>query len=251
MFNLKSVKTQLILYLLFFAVFLAIKDKDFVFLFTTLIAVVSALAIEAIILYLKTKAFRITESSIITGLIIGYVLSGDEAWWKFTFAALLAILFKQLIRFRERHVFNPAALGIFLTLILFGVSTQWKGTYVWYILVPFGLYFTQKINKIEVIIGYALISLLLFGTQSLIQKVSFWNIFSYFSYFYIFIMVIEPKTTPLNPIGKYLFGAGTAALVFILTERGVKFDVELFSLLVMNATVPLFNRLSSRKGGMI
>lgn len=241
MVKFKSIKTQLILYLVCFAVLLALKEKDFVFLFTTTVAVISALAVEALILYLKTKKFRITESAIITGLIVGYVLSSDEAWFKFAFASSSAILSKYLFRFQKRHIFNPAALGIFLTLVLLGASAQWKGTYLWYIIVPLGIYFVHKLKKIEVIIGYAIISLLLFGMQAVSQKVSFLNIFGYFSYFYIFVMVIEPKTTPVNSRGKYLFGAGTAALIFILTELGIKFDVELFSLLVMNITVPLLN----------
>ena len=249
MFNFKSIKTQLIFYLVCFALFLAVKDKDLTFLFTVLISVISALTIEALVLYFKTKKFQITESSIITGLIIGYVLSSDEVWWKFVFASALAIFSKHLIRFQKKHIFNPAAFGIFLSTILLGASTQWKGTYLWYILVPFGIYFIYKLKKTEVLIGYTFISLLIFGIQAMLQKVYFWNIFGYLSYFYIFVMVIEPKTTPLKTIGKYLFGAGTAALIFILTEAGVKFDVELFSLLAMNITVPLLNKLSSKQGG--
>jgi len=246
MFNLKSVKAQLILYLIGFALFLAIKNKNWAFLFTTLVAVISAVAAEAFVLYLKTKSLGITDSSIITGIIVGYVVSYDEALWKFVFAATLAILSKHLIRFEKKHIFNPAAFGIFLTLVLLGASTQWKGTYAWYILVPFGIYFARKIRKLEVVIGYAVISLLLFATQALLQKVSLWNIFGYFSYFYIFVMVIEPKTTPLNPVRKYLFGAGTAALIFILTETGIRFDAELFCLLAMNAAVPLLNKLGGQ-----
>jgi Na+-translocating ferredoxin:NAD+ oxidoreductase RnfD subunit len=230
--------------LLFFALFLAVKDKDFIFLFTTLIAVVSALAIEAIVLYLKTKAFRITESAIITGLIIGFVLSSDEVWWKFVFASALAIFSKQLIRFQKRHIFNPAAFGIFLSTILLGASTQWKGTYLWYIVVPLGIYFAYKTKKMEVIMGYAIIFLMLFGVQAFLKNFSLFSIFGYLNYFYIFVMIIEPKTTPAKTAGKYIFGAGTAALIFILTEAGVKFDVELFSLLAMNVTVPLLNKLS-------
>ena len=249
MLNLKSIKTQLILYLVCVALFLAIKDKNFVFLFTTLVAVVSALAIEAFVLYLKTKTPQVTESAIITGLIVGYVISSDEAWWKIVLAAALAILSKHFIRFHKRHIFNPAAFGIFLSTILLGVSTQWKGTYLWYILIPFGIYFMHKIRKIEIVVGYAIISLALFGAQAFFQKVSLWNIFGYFSYFYIFVMIIEPKTTPINSLGKYIFGAGTAAFIFILTEIGAKFDVELLSLLVMNVTVPLLNKLSLKKGG--
>jgi len=249
MFNFKSIKTQLILYLVCLAIFLAVKDKDWTFLFTTLVAVISALAIEALVLYLKTKTLQITESAIITGLIAGYLLSSDEAWWKFVFASFMAILSKHLIRFQKKHIFNPAALGIFSTITLLGASTQWKGTYLWYVIVPFGLYFAYQLKKTEVVIGYAIISLLLFAAPALLQRVPLGNIFGYFSYFYIFVMVIEPKTTPLKTMGKYLFGAGTAALIFILTQAGVKFDAELFSLLAMNATVPLLNRLSPTKGG--
>jgi len=248
MFNLKSIKTQLILYLICLAIFLSFKDKDSAFIITTAIAVISALTTESLILYLKTKIFQITESSIITGLIVGYVLSSDEAWFRFVLASSLAILSKYLIRFQKKHIFNPAAFGIFLTLIIFGASTQWKGTYVWYILLPFGLYFIYKTRKIEIIIGYAVISLALFGTQAVLEKVSLWHIFGYLSYFYIFVMVIEPKTTPIKPIGKYLFGAGVAGLIFILTGLGVKFDVELFSLLIMNITVPILNKIPYKKG---
>ena len=61
-------------------------------------------------------------------------------------------------------------------------------------------------------------------------------------------MVIEPKTGPAKVAGKYFFGAGIAALIFILTETGVKFDAELFSLLAMNAVVPLLNKLPLKKG---
>jgi Na+-translocating ferredoxin:NAD+ oxidoreductase RnfD subunit len=246
MFELKSIKTQLIVYLLCFSAFLFIKDRDTAFIFTTIIAVVSALVIESVILYCKTKIFQVTESSIITGLIIGYVLFSGNPLWIFVFASALAIFSKHIIRIREKHIFNPAAFGIFISTILFGASTQWQGTYLWYILVPFGIYFVYKLKKIEIVIGYMLISLLLFGSQAVLQKVSFWNIFGYFSYFYIFVMVIEPKTTPLKNKGKYLFGTGVAVLIFILTEAGARFDVELLSLLTMNIAVPLINRMPSK-----
>jgi len=247
--NIKSIKTQLIIYLLVVALGLAIKERDFTFLRTLAIATFAATLIESLILYFTRGSFKITESSIITGVIIGYVLSSDEVWWKFVLAALLAISSKYIIVFKKKHIFNPAAFGIFLSTLLLGASAQWKGTYMWYVLVPFGLYFSQRIKKIEVIIGYAIISLSLFGTQAILQKVSLLNMFGYFSYFYIFIMVIEPKTTPLDSISKYLFGAAAAALVFVFTEAGVRFDVELFSLLLMNVTVPLLNKVSLNKGG--
>lgn len=244
MLNFRSVKTQLILYLACFALFISFKDKDAAFLATTAIAVTSCLALESSFLYLKNKVFQLTESPLITGLIIGFVLSGSEAWWKFVLASVLAILPKYLIRFKGKHIFNPAGLGIFLTLLFFNASTQWKGTYLWYVLLPFGLYFSYKFRKMGIIIGYALAFFALSGFQAVSQKIPLGHIFGYLSYFYIFIMVIEPKTTPVKQAGKLIFGALASSLIFILTALGAGFDVELFSLLVLNTAVPALNKIS-------
>lgn len=241
MINLKSIKTQLIIFLCAFALYLSFKDKDAIFLLTTLIAVVSAIGVESVVLLFKNKKLSVTDSSIISGLIIGYILSSDNPWWIFLLASLLAICSKHLIHINKRHLFNPAAVGIFLAVILFGASTQWRGTYMWHILVPFGLYFIYKIRKLEVLIGYSLTALGLFGIQAVLQKISLLNIFGYLSYFYIFIMIIEPKTTPVKPQGKFIFGIGVAVLIFVLTEIGVRLDAELCALLVLNLFVPLLN----------
>jgi len=251
MLNLKSIKTQLILFLGCFALFIAVKDKDPAFLFTTLIAVIFASAIEALISYLKTRTLRIGESAVITGLIAGYVISSDEVWWKPALVCSLAILSKHLVRFQKKHIFNPAAFGIFTAILFFGIAAQWKATYLWYVLAPLGIYFAHRLRKTEVLIGYAVVSCVLFGTQALLSKVPLGNISGYFSYFYIFVMIIEPKTSPSKPLGKYVFGTGIAVLIFIFTEAGVKFDAELLSLLLMNAAVPLLNKVSSKRGGLV
>ena len=241
---LKSIKAQLAIYLICFAIFLAIKDNSIIFLLTVGLAVFFALGVEAVISYFKTKAWKITESSIITGLIIGYVLSSDLEWWKFLVACALAILSKQVIVFKKKHIFNPAAFGIFLAVILCGASTQWKGTYLWYVLLPGGVYFAQKIGKLKIVMSYFLVSLVLFGAQAIMQKVPLWHILGYLSYFYIFVMMIEPRTSPVKPGGQIIFGSGIAILIFIFTELGARFDVELFSLLVLNmGTVSTFLKL--------
>ncbi|MCX5711761.1 MAG: RnfABCDGE type electron transport complex subunit D [Candidatus Omnitrophica bacterium] len=245
--NFKSIKLQMILYLFCFVLFVAVRDRNLALFCPVALAVSAALILNLLLDYLKNKTFQVSESSVITGLIIGLVISGSEPWWKIILAALIAIISKYTIRIKGKHIFNPAAFGLFLMIIFFGVSTQWNGTYLWYILLPFGLYFTHKINKIEVIIGYAVVSLVLFGIQAFWQKVTLKDIFGYFSYFYIFVMVIEPKTSPLKQAGKYLFGALAAGFVFILTQIGVRFDVELCSLLAANCAVPLLNKVSFLK----
>jgi Na+-translocating ferredoxin:NAD+ oxidoreductase RnfD subunit len=240
-----SIKLQLIIFLSCFAVYLAVRDKDPAFIIATLIAVAAAAACDAVIGFFKNKKFVITESSLISGLIIGYVLASDSPWWVFVFASAAAILSKHLLRTPRKHIFNPAAFGIFASILLFSSSTQWRGTYSWYIIVPAGLYFVYKIRKLELLGGYAFASLTLFAGQALIQHVPLQNIAGYFNYFFIFIMLIEPQTTPIKPRGKVIFGIGVGALIFILTGWGVRFDAELASLLALNLATPVLNKYST------
>lgn len=241
--KLTSIKTQLIIFLAGFMIFLSGKDKDAIFLLTAFLAVISAIVMDSALLYFKNRKLILTDSSVISGLIIGYVLSAAQPWWIYPLASLFAIGSKHLVQVNGKHIFNPAALGIFLTILFFNATTQWKGTYFWYILLPAGAYFAYKVRKIEILIGYALAFLILFGAQALLQKINLLNILGYLSYFYIFVMVIEPKTTPIKPLGKLIFGIGVLTLIFIFTELGVGFDAELFALLVFNSALPILNKI--------
>ncbi len=243
MIKFNSIKTQLIFFLIGFEFYLSIIYKDVKFLLTSAIAVFSAIFIESIFNYLKEKKFSVTESSAISGLIIGFVLASDNSGWIFVAASVLAIGSKYLIRFKNRHIFNPAAFGIFLSTAFFGASTQWKDTYAWYILIPFGIYFIAKIRKIEILVSYFIVSLGLFTSQAFIQKTSLLNIFGYLSYFYIFIMLIEPKTTPVKPLTRVIFGAGVAVLLFIFNNIAVTFDAELCALLMANIGTILLSKI--------
>ena len=241
--KLPSIKTQLIIFLSIFAGYISIIDNDIAFLSAILIAITSAVFLDSFITYLKTKHFALTDSSAISGLIIGYVISSGEPGWKFLFASIFAISSKHLIRIKNKHLFNPAAFGILLSVILLGVATRWRGTDLWYVLLPAGIYFLRKIHKLRIIFGYAVSSLILFSVHAFIQKLPWLEVLKYQNYFFIFIMLIEPKTTPIGRNGKVIFGISVAALVFILTLCGVQFDLELFSLLILNLAVPALNRL--------
>ena len=241
--KLGSIKTQLIIFLVCFAFYLSAIDRNTSWLWPLFVAIASAVLFESAILYFKHKTFSLTESSVISGLIIGYVISGDEPWWVFMFASAAAVGAKHLFCISKKHLFNPAGLGIFLATFFFGAALEWKGAYLWYVLIPFGVYFITRIKKLELVMSYFFASLVLFGIQAIMQKTPLLNIFGYFSYFFIFIMLIEPKTTPVYPLGKMIFGVGIALLIFIFNQVGIRFDAELCALLVLNLAVPLLNKL--------
>jgi Na+-translocating ferredoxin:NAD+ oxidoreductase RnfD subunit len=250
--NLKSIKVQLSIFLILFALYLSFIGKDALFLLSLGISVIAAIGVDSIITYLKSKKIIITESSIVSGLIIGYVLSSGEAWWITTLTSIFAILSKHLIKFtpldskhltgfKARHVFNPAGFGILIAAFFLSASTEWKGANLWYIIIPFGIYFVFKIRKQEIVTSYLIASFILFGVQAVIQNAQIFNILGYLNYFFIFIMLVEPMTTPLAYYGKIIFGSGAGVLIFILYLIGVK-EAELVALLCLNLLTPLLNK---------
>ena len=239
--NIKSVKTQLIGFLLLFSVYVSFLEKDAWFLSGVCISVIVAALADSVFSYLKKKEIVLTESSIITGLIIGFVLSSSGKWWLVPLAALLAISSKHIIRFHNRHFFNPAAFGVLASVFLLGASTEWKGAYLWYIIVPFGVYISFKIRKLELVTGYFIASLALFGGHAVIQGAQIFNTLGYLNYFFIFIMLVEPMTTPATRLGKIIFGSGAGVLIFILYALGVR-EAELLALACFNLLTPLLNQ---------
>jgi len=237
----RSIKLQLSIFLILFALYLSFIGKDTLFLLSLGISLISAIGTDTFITYLKTKKLILAESSIVSGLIIGYVLSSSQAWWIIALASIFAISSKHLIRFKARHIFNPAGFGTMAAVFLLGASTEWKGANLWYIVIPFGIYFVFKIKKQEIVVSYFIASFVLFGAQALIQNTQILNILGYLNYFFIFIMLIEPMTTPMTYYGKIIFGSGAGILIFILYVFGIR-ETELVALACFNLAAPLLNR---------
>jgi Na+-translocating ferredoxin:NAD+ oxidoreductase subunit D len=239
--NFKSIKSQLSVFLILFALYISFIGKDELFLLSLGISLIAAIVTDSVITYLKKKKIIITEGSVASGLIIGYVMASSQVWWMIVLGAVLAISSKHIIKSKARHIFNPAGFGVVATVFLLGASTEWKGAYLWYIIIPIGIYFIYKIRKLEIVASYFIASFILFGIQSMIQNTPVLNTLGYLNYFFIFIMLIEPMTTPVAKWGKIVFGLGAGVMIFVLYLFGVK-EAELLGLLSLNILTPLLNR---------
>ncbi|MBU9889617.1 MAG: hypothetical protein KTQ49_07100, partial [Candidatus Omnitrophica bacterium] len=152
--------------------------------------------------------------------------------------AVLSVGLKHALRFRGRNLLNPAACGIVLAVVFFQGHTEWKGAYEGLLLIPAGLYFAYKIKRTVLVACYFLTALLLFIPQGLAQQTPLTEVLGYFNFFFMFIMMIEPKTTPAPQKLQALFGSGIALFIFLLTDRGFRYEPELFALLTFNAFIP-------------
>jgi hypothetical protein len=73
-----TIKTQLIVFLSAFALFLSVKNRDATFLLASLLSAVSCLLADTAVSFWRQKKIMVTESSLITGLIIGFVLYSKQ-----------------------------------------------------------------------------------------------------------------------------------------------------------------------------
>ncbi len=235
---------QLAGFLVVFAVGLSLVFWEASLLIALLIAVGSALFFDAVAVFFKTQKVKFSESALISGLIIGFVLSSAQPWWIFSAAVFFTIASKHILCWNHKHLLNPAAFGIFLTVIIFKAYIAWNGADLWYVLVPFGIYFTWKVRKLEMAGVYFLVGGLLSVAEAFLKRESpSLSFLGDQNFFFIFIILIEPKTTPIRKTGKLLFGAGVAAGVFLLNAMGVPMRAELYCLLAFNLIVPFLNKL--------
>lgn len=234
-----SFKIQLCIFLFIFLVFLSVRGGNTALIVKAAIALGASALTDSLLTLVRNKRLILTESSLVTGLIIGFVLSSSTAWWVFCLAAALAITSKYMLRIRGRHIFNPAGFGLFVVLLIFKEQTSWQGAYYWYIVAPLGLYFAWRIKRLCIVSSYYITTILLYGFQAYIQRRPFIEEILYINHFFVFIMLIEPKTSPIAMKEKSIFGFLAGVLMFILYATRFPYGAELPALLVSNALYAL------------
>ena len=241
-----SLKLQLSLFLFAFLTFLALQEKSLRILVAGCVAAASCVLLDAAVPFFRKKKSQFSESALVTGFILGFVLSSDMAYWKFALAAVFAILSKHVIRIKQKHIFNPAAFGAFSVILLTQGVSQWKGAYFWLIIIPFGIYFVFKIKRLVLAGAYFLTTVVVYGIQSQVQQTSLADVFLYTNYFLILIMLVEPKTSPLQNKQAIAFGAGASLLAFAFYFFNFPYDAELPALLGANLAYRMFDILKRR-----
>jgi glycine betaine catabolism B len=159
-------------------------------------------------------------------------------------ASALAIASKHALRVHAKHLFNPAALGAFLVVIFCKQATQWHGAYTWALIIPFGLYVAWRIKKLPMVIAYLAASILYALFQSPHTVSHLVDQIAYLNYFLVFIMLVEPKTSPVAPKEQAAFGVSTVVVSLILYAVHVPFDADLPALLVNNLVFGVYTSIT-------
>ena len=149
------------------------------------------------------------ESSIITGLILALIITPTyQSFTSITFILAvtgLAMASKYILAIKERHLFNPAAVAVFLTSIGPKQSASWwvGSAALMPIVLIGGIILVRKIKREEMLIYYVVASLIVTTVYAVIDKsgviTSLKNaILTSPLLFLGFVMLTEPLTSPSN-----------------------------------------------------
>jgi glycine betaine catabolism B len=168
------------------------------------------------------------ESYFITAFILTLILgpySLSQGWLILLVASTAAVFSKFIVKKNSSHIFNPAAFGVLITaLSLNSLATWWAGgAWMAYVILVGGIFITQKIRRFHLIFSFLIAYFgFLILNSSLIQKT---NILSALStsqsllsssafLFFMFVMLIEPLTSPRLVKHRIYFGIFTGLSLF-------------------------------------
>jgi hypothetical protein len=206
------------LFLIFLSTILYFKGIQYFYVY--FIALTAAVLSDLLFLKIRKIKFFFPSAALVTGSIIGLISSPN--WDVIILACVLAMASKNFLRLDKKHVFNPAAFGLFFSHFLFKQDVSWWAS-SWQTL--------EGQFSIVTLVGFLI--LLLPGIISAYRMRRYINIFIFFiTYnvlnwgvstildptliFFSLVMLPEPMTTPIKPPRQFAFGLVVMALVWLL-----------------------------------
>lgn len=223
MFNQDPRNLQIFLLATFLSLGVFTRDWD-LNLDLILVVCLSCLLTQLIASTIVKKDCLSWRSPVITGLSLGLLLRGHSYLTMFL-AGNLAIGSKFLLRFQNKHLFNPANFGIISAIVLpieAWVSPGQWGTDYWYLILflSSGTMILSKVGRLDTAISFLL------GYTVLILGRNFWlgwswdvaahQLTSGSLLLFAFFMITDPRTTPKAKIARVLWGLSLALLTFSL-----------------------------------
>ena len=190
-----------------------------------LIAIGCSILTELILARLITGTWKNLASAYITGISVG-ILIRTTLVWPFAITATISVMSKYVLRYRDRHIWNPSNFGIswmlaFLPSSVAVLSIQW-GNNVWPMIVIWilGLFIVWRVKRLHITLTYVVSFIIFAILRSLITGNSFFTEVSPLTgpmyQLFVFFMITDPATTVKNRKGQILVAFLIAFVEFIL-----------------------------------
>lgn len=187
----------------------------------TLLAIGSAILIEMVLGKLMVGKFPHLASAYISGISVGILIRSPH-FWPYALCAALSIGSKYVLRWNNRHLWNPSNFGVSAMLFLYpaavaSLSIQW-GNFLWPMIMVWGLgsLIIGRLNRFHICLTYVVSFVALAGVRSLITGVPFASNVAPLTgpmyQLFVFFMITDPRTTVSSKRGQ----CGVAFLIAVV-----------------------------------
>ncbi len=191
----------------------------------TLLAIGTSIGVELILGKLVVGKWPNVASAYISGISVGILLR-SPAFWPYALCAALAITSKYVVRYRNRHLWNPSNFAICVVIFLAAdtvatLSIQW-GNNLWAMLViwALGSAIIWRLRRFHICATYVLSFVLFAALRASIVGDPFLSELSPITgpeyQLFIFFMITDPKTTVRSRLGQCAVAFAVAAVEMVL-----------------------------------
>lgn len=187
-----------------------------------LTAVFVGVILDVILCIIGKRKRIFPDGALITGLIIGLILGTTTPWTVVGATAAIAVLSKHILRYKKQPIFNPAAFGLLLSILLFQTEQSWWGSFgdlpAWTIafLLIGGYIVASRVNKFPQVFMFLGITFALFFVMGQLHvgdaqdalRPPFVNATLFFAFF----MLTDPPTTPAKAKDQVAFSVIVAVV---------------------------------------
>jgi enediyne biosynthesis protein E5 len=198
-------------------------------------AVVAACAVDVLYTYWETRRWIAPTGALLSGLIVAMILGAQEPWLVTAWVAGFAVVSKHVFRTGREHLFNPAALALLASGVIFGSGQSWWGAlgdlpWPWIaVLLVTGVFIVDRLNKFGLVLTFLGVYFASFALVSVVNSAAvaemFRSPFIQSALFLAFFMLTDPPTSPNRLQDQVWYGliAGGVACVSQLLGAGQVF----------------------------
>jgi Na+-transporting NADH:ubiquinone oxidoreductase subunit NqrB len=195
-------------------------------------------------------------SAIISSLSLSLLLKTNH-WYIAILAAVIAIGSKYLLRWNGKHIFNPSALAIVVTVYFTGQTWVSPGQWGNHMILFFGVctlgyIVTTRVQQLDISLAFLLTYILLLFIRQRLQlgwPIDFFlqSITTGSLLLFSFFMISDPKTSPNHRVGRIIWAVIIAGVSFYLSTFQFIQAAPIWVMVLTQPIVPLIYHLFKAK----
>lgn len=184
---------------------------------------------DLLFMKLKKTASFIPWAGVVSGIIIALLANPKLSAYIIVLASFLSMFSKHFLIIHGRHIFNPAAFGLFFSHLIFKENISWWGVsfqkfgfdlkhLIFFVILLFPAYVSvMRLRRYRIIAAFLIMYVLLLSFIGLSLNLS--PPFDSTLLFFALVMLPEPMTSP-NKRSRQIFYAVAAALISVFISSG-------------------------------